>query len=155
MTRLPTEKRRRNLRAATPQTMQKPMRGDLCSMTSLLRLCAGPDARFYQATFTESLCVHCPHWTDRLGKSDQVTFPGQQLAGKSTHRLGKTARKKSSADTTNVSWNLCRTRGGSSLILLTCQEGKNAKRLDTLDLSCLYLVNWVRVGFPAPSNASL
>ena len=28
----------------------------------------------------------------------QITFPGQQLAGKSTHRLGKTARKKSSAD---------------------------------------------------------
>ena len=38
---------------------------------------------FLSAAFTDSRCMHCPHWTFRLGKSDSVTFPGQKLARKS------------------------------------------------------------------------
>ena len=36
---------------------------------------------FYHA-FTDSLCMHCPHWIYRLGKSDHVTLVGQWLASK-------------------------------------------------------------------------
>ena len=77
-------------RLALCGVMQSACVVSLYSMTFVMRglvRALGPDVRFPEPLFYR---LECPHWTNRLGKSDPVSFPGrlvsfpgQQLAGRS------------------------------------------------------------------------